>query len=115
MTALSMSGERVMTSTNRNGATTMKGHITKGEALQVIKDAIASSTLPRSHWSIHAGKLNIMIGERVVQISIPRNQTFYALESLRKQVVSVIDEARRERDARQIDLEQYLKQTAPAA
>ena len=101
--------------TKRNGEATMKGHITKREAMQVIKDAIAASALPRAHWSIQAGELNVMVGERVVQISIPRHQTFYALESLRKQVLQVIEEARRERDARQIDLEQHLRQTAPAA
>lgn len=89
----------------------MNGNITMREATQVIEDAMRSSGAPKSRWSINRGMLSVVLDERIVEIGIPRNQTFYALQNLREEVMLITEELRKERDAKQIDLEQYIKQT----
>lgn len=93
--------------------TVNEGTIRSIETKQVISDLLVSRGVSKALYKMApGGQLSMLVGGRQVTFSCKAGMTYYGLKALHASVNRAIDEMGRERDSRQIDLEDAIRSAA---
>lgn len=89
------------------------GTIRTKEAKQVVGDLLVSRNVSKAVYKMKpGGELNMLVGSRQVTFQCKAGMSFYGLQALLASVNRAIDEMSIARDARQIDIEDAIRQAA---
>ena len=93
---------------------TDQGTIRQFEARQVVKDLLDREGVSKAAIGWKGSSLHMLVGSRKVIVNCPAGLTYYGLQAALRHVEAAISDLRRHRDARQIDLEDAIREKATA-
>jgi hypothetical protein len=89
------------------------GTIRGREAKQVVADILQERGISPSLWAIRSDGLHILVRGRQVIVPFRAGLTVYGLDAVRRRVEALCDESRKPHDARQIDIEDAIREARP--